>query len=465
VLTPYLLGWKIPEQQVFAFDVLVQMGTLVAVIIYFWHDLWEILRGWALALWQKKPFGSSQARLGWYIILATIPAGLLGILIKDRVEAAFNSVQATAFFLILTAAFLVAAELIGKRSRTMEHFNWLDALIMGLFQAVSIFPGVSRSGSTITGGMVRDLDRPAAARFSFLMSIPVMIAAGLVASLDLIKDGIAGSSLPVFLPGILVSGIVGYLSIRWLLGYLTHHRLYIFAIYVFLLGAVVLFVASSRPQVRTSPQPGEAFTVNISPEVGFLESGLRTCAGDSVSDALFINRVDDPASGGADLLLTFSAPTKLPGFSAQIGDQALVIITHPDNDAALTVDQLAGLYSGTLNNWPSGEPVTLWSYPEGSPLRTLFDTHILPGSRLATTARLAPGPEQMLEAVSEDPLSIGFIPQAWATSAVQVLDIDLPAEMHLPVLALASSEPQGALRDWLVCLQSGPYDTYLPLSP
>lgn len=242
VLVPFLLGWNIPEEQVFPFGVLVQLGTLLAVIIYFWKDLWAIIQAFVGGILRGKPFADSNARLGWYLILATIPAGLVGLLIKDLVEAAFNSPAATAFFLLLTAALLFVAEGIGKRSRTYEDFNWKDALAMGVAQIISIFPGVSRSGSTISGGLARHLERPAAARFSFLMSIPVMLAAGLLAVSDLAEVPNLSSFLPMIAAGFITAAIVGYASIHWLLGYLTRHSLRSFAIYCIILAAVTLIV-------------------------------------------------------------------------------------------------------------------------------------------------------------------------------------------------------------------------------
>jgi len=140
VLVPYLFGWQIPEAQVFPFDVLVQLGTLGAVIIYFWKDLWSIVRDFFKALVARQPFGSENARLGWYLILATIPAGVAGVLIKDVVEAAFNSITATALFLFATALLLVLAELLGKRTRSFAEIKWLDALVIGLFQMISLSP-------------------------------------------------------------------------------------------------------------------------------------------------------------------------------------------------------------------------------------------------------------------------------------------------------------------------------------
>lgn len=242
VITPYLLGWEFNNQAEFIFDVLVQLGTLLAVITYFWRDLVGILRAIILGIWHRKPFAQLQARLGWLLIIASIPAALAGILFKDMVEQAFSSPLATALFLILTAGFLVLAEILGKRAHQMEHITWLDALIIGIFQAVSLFPGVSRSGSTITGGMLRGLDRRPAARFSFLMSVPVMLGAGALTTLDLFQVPNFTAQLPTLLLGFITAAIVGYLSIRWLLGFLTRHSLFAFAIYCLALSAVVMIV-------------------------------------------------------------------------------------------------------------------------------------------------------------------------------------------------------------------------------
>lgn len=246
VITPYLLGWDIPAQAEFVFDVLVQMGTLLAVIAYFWKDILDIITGFLSALRQGKPFENPSARLGWYIILATLPAVLLGLLVKDKVEQAFDSPNAVALFLLLTALLLYLAEKLGKRTVKLKGMNWLDSLVIGCFQALSLFPGISRSGSTITGGMLRDLDRPSAARFSFLISIPAMLGAGLIATLDLLQMPSFADQLPSLLIGFLAAAIVGYLSIRWLLGYLTHRSLYVFAVYCVVIAAVVLLVGFIR---------------------------------------------------------------------------------------------------------------------------------------------------------------------------------------------------------------------------
>jgi undecaprenyl-diphosphatase len=243
VIVPALFRWEIPEQQAFIFDVLVQLGTLLAVIVYFWRDLLSILKAVFQGLKEKKPLASPQSRLGWYIVLATIPAGILGLLIKDMVEQAFSSTLMVGIFLLVTAGLLTVGEYFGKRTRSLEQITWLNALVIGLFQAISIFPGISRSGSTISGGMLKSFDRPSAARFSFLMSIPILLAAGVLALKDLTQVSSFASQIPTLLIGFITAAVVGYLAIRWLLGYLSHRSLYVFAIYCLIVGSLTILLS------------------------------------------------------------------------------------------------------------------------------------------------------------------------------------------------------------------------------
>ncbi|MBX3051017.1 MAG: undecaprenyl-diphosphatase UppP [Caldilineaceae bacterium] len=240
VLVPHLLGWHFGEQQTFVFDVLVQWGTLLAVIVYFWSDLLRILTGFVRALLTGKPFDNPDARMGWYLILATIPAVLIGLLFKDAVSALFSSLRATGGFLLLTALILVLAEVVGQRRRSFETIGWKDALWIGAAQVVSLLPGVSRSGSTMAGAMARNLDRPAAARFSFLMSVPVMLGAGVLALKDLAGMTDVAALIPPLLVGFFTAFVFGYIAIRWLITYLTRHSLYIFAGYCAVVGLLVV---------------------------------------------------------------------------------------------------------------------------------------------------------------------------------------------------------------------------------
>lgn len=242
VIVPFLLGWKFPEAQVLPFDVLVQLGTLAAVIVYFWSDLWQIIVAFVQGLLKGKPFAEPQARMGWLLILATIPAGVFGLLVKKVIDQAFQSVVITGAFLLVTAALLLLAERVGKRTRPLSQITWVDALWMGLAQAVAVFPGISRSGATMSGGLARNLERGAAARFSFLMSIPVMLAAGALELKDVFQTPGLTSLLPAIAVGFLAAAVVGYFSIRWLLNFVITHSLRAFAVYCAAVGVLVMFI-------------------------------------------------------------------------------------------------------------------------------------------------------------------------------------------------------------------------------
>jgi len=246
VLVPFLLNWQLDPTQAFVFDVLVQLGTLGAVIAYFWKDLLEILKAWISGIRSRQPFAETNSRLGWLVILATIPAGLAGLLLKDTVESAFSDPMLTAMMLFVTAVLLTLSELLTKKTRETAQLTWLDSLIIGLFQAASIFPGISRSGATISGGLFRGLKRQDAARFSFLLAIPIMTAAGVMALKDLFAVPGLVSMLPVVVVGFVIAGLVGYFVIRWFLGFLRTRSLLPFALYCALVSAAVLLVMGIR---------------------------------------------------------------------------------------------------------------------------------------------------------------------------------------------------------------------------
>ncbi len=222
----------------FAFLILVQIGPLLALILYFWVDLLVLVKAFF-----AKPFSTEENKLVWYIIIATVPALLAGLLLKHVVESLFKTPLLEAAIRLITAAILLTlAEFFGKRARSLESMTWVDALIVGLFQILAVFPGASRSGSTIAGGMLRGLDRPAAARFAFLLAIPVMLAASGYESLDVLKMQDLGSFLLPLAVGFIVAGVVGWLAIKWLINYLNKNSLYVFAAYCAVLGVIVFFL-------------------------------------------------------------------------------------------------------------------------------------------------------------------------------------------------------------------------------
>ena len=232
------------DNAMFSFLVLVQIGTIVSLLIYYWEDWIAIFLDTLKNLNSLRDFKSlpANAQMGWYIIFATIPALIAGYLLKDAVETLFKIPLLEAAIRLFTAAILLAlAEWLTKKDRNLRSMNWLDAFIVGLFQIVAVFPGASRSGSTISGGMFRGFDRPAAARFAFLMSGPIMLAAGAYESLKVIAMSGTRAFLPYLVIGFVTAVIVGWFSVKWLLGYLNRHSLYVFAAYCAVVGILSIF--------------------------------------------------------------------------------------------------------------------------------------------------------------------------------------------------------------------------------
>jgi undecaprenyl-diphosphatase len=240
ILVPWLAGWKFDAKVAFVFDVLLQLGTVAAVIAYFWKDLTGIARAVVTGLLERRPFATEKARLGWLITLATVPAVIVGLLFKPFFEGLHQRPLAVAAILTAAAALIVVAERIGRRSRGLDSITWKDALVIGASQSLALLPGVSRSAATICGGMLVNLERPTAARFSFLMSIPILIAAAVLAVKDLLELPGFASYLPSLAVGFAASAIVGFASIHWLLSYLARHPMNVFAWYRVAMGAVCL---------------------------------------------------------------------------------------------------------------------------------------------------------------------------------------------------------------------------------
>lgn len=227
------------DDAMFSFLVIVQLGTLVSLFIFYWKDLAAVLK--AVIHFRNA---SPERDLGLYILIATIPALLAGYLLKDAVETLFRQPLLEAAIRLFTAAILLSlAEWLTRKNRSLASMTWLDALFVGAMQVLAVFPGASRSGATISGGMLRGFDRPSAARFAFLMSAPVMLAAGGYEMLDVIQRPNLGAFLPLLAVGFVTAAIVGWFAIKWLIGYLSKHSLRVFAAYCAVIGTVALVVS------------------------------------------------------------------------------------------------------------------------------------------------------------------------------------------------------------------------------
>lgn len=243
VILPFFLNWQLQAKETFIFNVLVQIGTLVAVIFYFRKDLALIIVDFFKQLFAGTPFATHDARMGWLLIVATIPAGLAGLFLADVVEEAFSSPLIAGIGLLITAVLMILAEMISQNTGDTHDITFLTALTMGVMQIFAMFPGISRSGSTISGGMMRHLRREAAGKFSFLMSIPIMLAAGVLSTYQMVTEvPNLESFLPVMAIGFLTAMVVGYIAIRWLLKFLVKNSLVYFSAYCILLGGVTILV-------------------------------------------------------------------------------------------------------------------------------------------------------------------------------------------------------------------------------
>ena len=242
-IVPAFLGWDDPGA---AFTAVIQLGTMAAEVIYFRRDLWNIGTRWSKSLFRPELRGDLEARMGWYLIFATIPIGILGLAFEDNIETQARNLKLIGTTLIVLGLVLLAADRMGKRERGIEKLTRRDGLIMGAAQALALVPGVSRSGATITAGLFLGLERAAAARFSFLLSIPAVVLSGLF-QLEGILSGeeAAGVGTGALILATLFAFVTGYAAISFLLRYLVTHTLLVFVVYRVALGTVVLVLASA----------------------------------------------------------------------------------------------------------------------------------------------------------------------------------------------------------------------------
>jgi undecaprenyl-diphosphatase len=242
-IIPAFAGWEDPGA---AFTAVTQLGTMAAVLLYFRHDLIRIARAWLRSVRDREARRELDARLGWYILLGTIPIGIFGILFKDQIETGARDLYLIGVTLIVLGLVLLVADKTGKRERSIEQIRTRDGFLMGLAQALALIPGVSRSGSTITAGLFLGFDRTAAARFSFLLSIPAVVLSGLL-ELGSIVSGEEGqhTGAAELVVATLLAFVTGYASIAFLLRWLTSHSMDIFVIYRVALGTLVLVLVST----------------------------------------------------------------------------------------------------------------------------------------------------------------------------------------------------------------------------
>ncbi|HZA59623.1 MAG TPA: undecaprenyl-diphosphate phosphatase [Solirubrobacterales bacterium] len=238
-IVPAFFGWDDPGA---GFTAVIQLGTMAAVLLYFRRDLLEIATAWIREL--RVPFRerSHQANLGWFILLGTIPISIFGFVFRDQIESGARDLYLIGSALILFSFVMLLAERVGSQDRDISELGARDGVAIGFAQALALVPGVSRSGATISAGLLMGFDRAAAARYSFLLSVPAVVLSGLFQLQDIGDDGASVSATAI---ATLVAFASGYASIAWLLRYLARHTLAVFVAYRIPLGILVLVLAAT----------------------------------------------------------------------------------------------------------------------------------------------------------------------------------------------------------------------------
>ncbi len=246
VLTHNLLGW---QELGLDFDVALHLGTLIALILFFWKDWLKIIKESYLnpKNWKKtKPLTAGNWALSTLIIIGTVPAAVIGFFIEEKIETVFRSSWIVIFMLVGIGFLFIMAEKVAKKQKELNQINIFDSIIIGCAQALALIPGVSRSGITITAGLFRNIKREQAARFSFLLATPIILGAGFKKMYELYNLGFSADQKTIYLIGFLSSFIVGLITIKYLLKFLRNHKLNIFAYYRFILAFIVFLILIFR---------------------------------------------------------------------------------------------------------------------------------------------------------------------------------------------------------------------------
>ena len=225
-----------------SFTAVSQLGTEAAVLVYFARDIVRILKAWFNGVFVNAHRDNVDYRLGWYVIIGSIPIGVLGVLFKDEIRSSVRNLWVVATALLVFSAVIAAAEYVGKQTRHVEQLTWKDGLLVGMAQCLALVPGVSRSGSTISAGLFLGLDRPLSARFGFLLAIPAVFASGLFSLPDAfhpVTEGMSATGVQLIV-SVIITFVIGYAAIAWLLRFVAHHAMYWFVGYRVVVALVVM---------------------------------------------------------------------------------------------------------------------------------------------------------------------------------------------------------------------------------
>ena len=243
-----VLGLQVDDPAVTAYTAVIQMGAIAAVVVYFARDIVRIATAWFRGLFDVELRGHRDHRMGWYVIVGSIPVGVAGLLGKDLITGSLRSLWVVGTALVLWSAVMWAAERVATQQRSEKQLTLRDAVLVGLAQVVSLVPGVSRSGATISTGLFLGLDRVAATRLSFFLSIPALLAAGLYELKDALGGSIGAGPMVV---GTVVAFVVAYASVAWLLRFVAHHSIAWFVPYRVAVGVGVLALLAAGVMTAT----------------------------------------------------------------------------------------------------------------------------------------------------------------------------------------------------------------------
>ncbi len=238
---PKFFGWEDPGA---AYTAVVQIGTEVAVVLYFWRDIWTIGRGWLRGLVSAEARRELEWRMGWFIIVGSLPIVVLGLLLEDLIDSQFRNLWVIGTMLIVLGLLLGLAEKVGRKTRPIDQLTWTHAVALGAAQAAALIPGVSRSGATISMGLALGYERAAATRYAFLLAIPAVLGAGIYKLKD-IPGGENAYGWGPTIVGTVVSFVVGLAVIHWLLQYVSKHSYTPFVVYRVALGSLTLVLVGT----------------------------------------------------------------------------------------------------------------------------------------------------------------------------------------------------------------------------
>jgi undecaprenyl-diphosphatase len=247
LLVPWLFNWHFllenPDLNK-TFDVALHLGTFVAVVLYFRREIVRLLGAWVRSI-SRRSLSEPEAKLAWLLIVSTIPAAIVGVLFEDFITNTLGKPWMIGVAMIVFAGFMYLIDHVAKLDRELEDLTWLDALLIGVAQALALLPGVSRSGITMMTGLLVRLDRESAARYSFLMSIPVIGGAAAFKGLEVARDGLPAGTATPFLVGMVTAALSGIAAIWFTLAYLKRHNFNLFVLYRIVLGVGVLVLIAA----------------------------------------------------------------------------------------------------------------------------------------------------------------------------------------------------------------------------